>query len=153
MPPRPVSVARQVNFGITVKLETAGNRAQHSDCCRSESGVTESFESVPGPGLTQASSLFRLSHGPCHSKQPECRCTDKTDLESSLAWTFLPLARPHCDLAGLFNGNFLFIELSLELCYPSWYIGAVIGVAACHDADQGSSLNAVNNKKIIVLVS
>ncbi len=86
-----------------------------------------------------ASSLFRLSHGPCHSKQPECPCTDKTDLESSLAWTFLPLARPHCDLAVLFNGNSLFIELSLELYYQSWNIGAMVGVAACHDVDQGSS--------------
>ena len=91
-----------------------------------------------------ASSLFRLSHGPCHGKQPECPCTDKTDLESSLAWTFLPLARPHCDLAGLFNGNLLFIELSLELYYQSWYIGAMVGVAACHDVDQGSSMHAVN---------
>jgi hypothetical protein len=71
-------------------------------------------------------------------------CTDKTDLESSLAWTFLPLARPHCDLAGLFNGNLLFIELSLELYDQSWYIGAMVGVAACHDVDQGSSPNAVN---------
>jgi len=45
-----LSVVGQVNCGITVKLETAGNRAQHrdSDCCRSESDVTES--SVPGPG-------------------------------------------------------------------------------------------------------
>jgi hypothetical protein len=45
-----LSVLGQVNCGITVKLETAGNRAQHrdSDCCRSESDVTES--SVPGPG-------------------------------------------------------------------------------------------------------
>jgi len=77
-------------------------------------------------------------------KQPECPCTDKTDLESSLAWTFLPLARPHCDLAGLFNGNLLFIELSLELYYQSWYIGAIVGVAACHDVDQGSSPHAVN---------
>ncbi len=30
-------------------------------------------------------------------------------------------------LAGLFNGNLLFIELSLELYYQSWYIGAVVG--------------------------
>ncbi len=94
-----------------------------------------------------ASSLFRLSHGPSHGKQSECPCTDKTDLESSLAWTFQPLARPHCDLAGLFNGNLLFIELSLELCYQSWYIGAMVGVAACHDVDQGSSPHAVNHKK------
>ena len=79
-----------------------------------------------------------------HCKQPECPCTDKTDLGSSLAWTFLPLARPHCDLAGLFNGNLLFIELSLELYYQSWYIGAMVGVAACHDVDQGSSLHAGN---------
>ncbi len=142
MPLRPVSVVGQVNCGITVKVETGGNRAQHSDCCRSESGVTES--SVPGPG-TGSIKPFRLSDSPCHSKQPECPCTDKTDLESSLAWTCLPLARPHCDLAGsLFNGNLLFIELSLELFYQSWYIGAMVGVASCHDVDQGSSLHAVN---------
>ncbi len=42
------------------------------------------------------------------------------------------------------NGNLLFIELSLELYYQSWYIGAMVGVAACHDVDQGSSLHAVN---------
>ncbi len=67
-------------------------------------------------------------------------------MESSLAWTFLPLARPLCDLAGLFNhdGNLLFIELSLKLNYQSWYIGAIVGVAACHDVDQGSSPHAVN---------
>ncbi len=50
-------------------------------------------------------------------------------------------AGPHCDLAGLFNGNLLFIELSLKLYYQSWYrgIGAImmmVGVAACHDVDQ-----------------
>ncbi len=50
------------------------------------------------------------------------------------------MARLHCDLAGLFNSNLLFIELSLE----SWYIGAMVGVAACHDVDQGSSQHAVN---------
>ncbi len=99
-------------------------------------------------GQHHESSHFRLSHGPCHGKQPECPCTDKTDLESSLAWTFLPLARPHSDLAGLFNGNLLFIELSLELHYQSWYIGAMVGVAACYDVDQGSSLHAVNCSKI-----
>ena len=59
----------------------------------------------------------------------------------------------HCDLAGLFNGNLLFIELSLELCYQSWYIGAMVGVAACHDVDQGSSQHAVNYKKIIMIMS
>ena len=145
MPPRPVSVVGQVDFGITVKFETAGNRAQHRDCCRSESGITESSVPAPGPGIKP----FKPSHGPCHGKQPECPCTDKTDLQSSLAWTFLPLARPHCDLAGLFNGNLLFIELSLELYYQSWYIGAMVGVAACHDVDQGSSLHAVNYQKFI----
>jgi hypothetical protein len=80
-------------------------------------------------------------------------CTDKTDLEFSLAWTFLPLARPHCDLAGLFNGNLLFIELFLELYYQLWYIDAVVGMAAYHDADQGSSPHAVNNNKINIFVS
>ncbi len=72
------------------------------------------------PYPVQVGRIPDVSHGPCHGKQPECPCTDKTDLESSLAWTFLPLARPHCDLAGLFNGNLLFIELSLELYYQSW---------------------------------
>ena len=108
-------------------------------------GLSQTSQSSQCQALAlAASSLFRLSHGPCHCKQPECPCTDKTDLESSLAWTFLPLARPHCDLAGLFNGNLLFIELSLELYYQSRYIGAMVGVAACHDVDQGSSLHAVN---------
>ena len=53
-----------------------------------------------------------------------------------------------CDLAGLFNGYLLFIELSLELYYQSWYIGAMVGVAACHDVDQGSSPRAVNYEKL-----
>ncbi len=99
-----------------------------------------------------ASSLFRLSHGPCQCKQPECPCTDKTDLESSLAWPFLPLARAHCDLVGLFYANLLFIELSLEQYNQSWYIGAMVGVAACHNADQGSSPHAVKTKKKIIIV-
>jgi hypothetical protein len=112
-------------------------------------GLSQASQSPQCQALARASSLFRLSHasGPCHGKQPECPCTDKTDLEtkleSSLAWTFLPQARPHCDLAGLFNGNFLFIY------YQSWYIGAVVDMAACHDADQGSSPHAVNKKTII----
>ncbi len=40
----------------------------------------------------------------------------------------------------------LFIELSLELYYQSWYIGAMVGVAACHDVEQGSNQHAVNYK-------
>ncbi len=60
----------------------------------------------------------------------------------------LSLHRPHCDLAGLFNGNLLFIELSQELYYLSWYIGAMVDVAACHDVDQGSSLHAVNYQNL-----
>ncbi len=80
-----------------------------------------------------ASNLFRLSHSPC--KQPECQCTDKTDLE----------------LAGLFYGNMLFIELSLEQYNKSWYIGAMVGAAACHNAEQGSSPHKVKIKKKIAM--
>jgi hypothetical protein len=68
----------------------------------------------------------------------------KTDLESSLA-------RAHCTLTGLFDGNLLFIELFLEQHNQS-YIGATVGVAACHDADQGSSPHVVKNNKIIIFV-
>jgi hypothetical protein len=116
-------------------------------------GLTQASQSPQCQALARASSLFRPNHGPCHCKQPECPCTDKTDLESSLAWTFLPLARPHCDLAGLFKGNLLFIELSLYLYYQSSYIGAVVGMAACHDADQDSNPHAVNKKINIIIVS
>ncbi len=78
--------------------------------------------------------------------------TDKTDLEASgRAWLFLPLATAHCDLAGLFDGNLLFIELSLEQYNQSWYIGAMVGVAACHDADQGSSPHTVKIQKLLLL--
>ncbi len=52
----------------------------------------------------------------------------KTELESSLA-------RAHCTLAGLFDGNLLIIELFLELYNQSWYIDAMVGVTPCHDAE------------------
>jgi hypothetical protein len=66
------------------------------------------------------------------------------DLESSLA-------RAHCTLAGLFDGNLLFIELLLEQYNQSWYIGAMVGVAACHDEDQGSSPHVVKNNIFLFL--
>ncbi len=68
----------------------------------------------------------------------------KTALESSLA-------RAHYALAVLFNGNLLFIELFLEH-NQSWYICAMVGVIAYHDADQCSSPHVVKNKKIIICV-
>jgi hypothetical protein len=57
------------------------------------------------------------------------------------------VARAHCALAGLYDGNLLFLELFLEQYKQSWYIGAMVGVTACHDADQGSSpLSACSEK-------
>jgi hypothetical protein len=46
----------------------------------------------------------------------------------------------------------LFIKLPLEQYNQSLYIGAMVGVAACYDAEQGLSPHTVKIKKIIVVV-